>query len=497
VQNELKEAANGPKKPRVLCSPFQLLRARSLPSQNNADTISLHEIFGDPLIREAWIFNFCFNVDWTMQHFDADVRELVKVKIVHGSWKRDDGNRIAIEEHLKKWTNVEDIKAYLPDQFGTHHSKMIILFKHDDTAQVIIHTANMLEIDWDHMTQAAWRSPILPLIPTDKQSEDGNTIGSGERFKSDLLRYLKAYGGKLKPLINQLSLHDFSAVRAALIASVPSHVKVSDPADKLWGHLSLANALAAMRQDRSKTSCTTENSHLICQVSSIATLPQTWLNDTIYKAASTNSTSIIFPTPTDLRNALTGYAAGGSIHTKASSTAHLKQISLLRPQLNRWNVQSSNPATRAGRHLIPPHIKTYICFTSKPTADKSTPDIEWVLITSANLSTQAWGTAPKLPKGSKDASEAEVHIQSFEIGVLVWPELFADKDINGQKSRVRMVPTFGTDTPEPSLVNAEDEIVVGMRMPYDLPLTPYGPDELPWSPSMTYSEPDNLGRLWG
>jgi tyrosyl-DNA phosphodiesterase-1 len=33
---------------------------------------------------------------WSRQHFDSDVRDMVKVKIIHGFWKRDDGNRIAL-----------------------------------------------------------------------------------------------------------------------------------------------------------------------------------------------------------------------------------------------------------------------------------------------------------------------------------------------------------------------------------------------------------------
>lgn len=30
------------------------------------------------------------------QHFDSDVRDLVKVKIIHGFWKRDDERRITL-----------------------------------------------------------------------------------------------------------------------------------------------------------------------------------------------------------------------------------------------------------------------------------------------------------------------------------------------------------------------------------------------------------------
>lgn len=475
---------------RSLPSPFQLTKVFGLPSSSNVDTISLHDILGDPLIREAWIFNFCFDVDWTMKHFDEDVRELVNVKIVHGSWKRDDMNKMAIEEDLKKWKNAEDIKAYLPDNFGTHHSKMMILFKHDDTAQVIIHTANMLEIDWDHMTQAVWRSPALPLKQTTHIEDEDSSIGSGNAFKHDLLRYLKAYGGKLKSLVEQLLLYDFSSIRAVLVASVPSHVKVSDPADKVWGHLALSHALKAMRQTRPASS--KKSSHLVCQVSSIATLPQAWLSETIYKAALCNSSAIIFPTPADLRNALSGYQTGGSIHTKISSPAHLKQISLLRPQLHRWGTRSPSSTTQAKRHLIPPHIKTYISFNYKPTSEQSVADIEWALLTSANLSTQAWGTAPKVPKGARDPQQGVVHIQSFEIGVLVWPELFASE---GDKE-VRMIPMFGKDKPDDIIAEENGMSVVGLRMPYDLPPAPYKDDELPWSPSVGYDEPDVFGRLW-
>ncbi|KAK5075357.1 hypothetical protein LTS08_001576 [Lithohypha guttulata] len=494
----------------VLPSPFQLTKVTGLLQEQNVDTVSLHDILGDPLIKQAWIFNFCFDVNWTMQHFDPDVRQLVDVKIVHGSWRKEDGNRLAIKEHLQNWKNVQEIQAYMPDAFGTHHSKMIILFKYDDTAQVIIHTANMLEKDWEHMTQAVWRSPLLPLqrTPEDKEKLRSSLVGSGARFKHDLSRYIRAYGSKLKTLVEQLSKYDFSQVRGALIASVPSYQKSCDSLEEAWGHLALRNALAAVNSKKSTGSA--ENPHLVSQVSSIATLPASWLDETIYKAANLStassrmlersplSTSIVYPTPSDLRNALTGYATGGSIHTKVQSAAQQKQVSLLRPQLHRWQGHQSNIATHAGRHLVPPHIKTYICFSAKPTSTSPAPDINWALVTSANLSTQAWGTVARLPKGVKDLGQAVVHIQSFEIGVLVWPELFSDTGVDCESSKTRMVPMFGKDMPEASqtLSTDSEETVIGMRMPYDLPLTPYDPDEMPWSPSATYTEPDRLGRTW-
>jgi tyrosyl-DNA phosphodiesterase-1 len=91
---------NFPKRePRILRSPFQLTHIRDFPpsSGNNVDTIRLRDILGDPMIRECWQFNYCFDVDFVMSQFDEDVRDIVKVKIVHGSWKKDSPNRIAID----------------------------------------------------------------------------------------------------------------------------------------------------------------------------------------------------------------------------------------------------------------------------------------------------------------------------------------------------------------------------------------------------------------
>ena len=39
--------------------------------------------------------------------------------------------------------------------------------------------------------------------------------------------------------------------------------------------------------------------------------------------------------------------------------------------------------------------------------------------------------------------------------------------------------------------------VVGLRMPYSMPLQRYGKDEIPWVATMSYSERDSQGRSWG
>lgn len=74
--------------------------------------------------------------------------------------------------------------------------------------------------------------------------------------------------------------------------------------------------------------------------------------------------------------------------------------------------------------------------------------------------------------------------------MLVWPELLADNSV--------MVGTFKTDTPSEAGAGAADDgkKVVGLRMPYSMPLQKYGNDEIPWVATMSHTEPDSQGRVW-
>ena len=44
---------------------------------------------------------------------------------------------LIMQEACAKYANVEPIIAYMPEPFGTHHSKMMILLRHDDLAQYV------------------------------------------------------------------------------------------------------------------------------------------------------------------------------------------------------------------------------------------------------------------------------------------------------------------------------------------------------------------------
>lgn len=158
----------------------------------------------------------------------------------------------------------------MPEPFGTHHSKMMILLRHDELAQVVIHTANMIPGDWANMCQAVWRSPLLPLQSDDRADTGVAAIGNGSRFKRDLLAYLNAYGSKKTgPLVRQLSRHDFSAIRAAFVASVPSKRKLSEmdsTKETLWGWPVLKDTLRNIPLSGRKEEGRTTKPHIVVQV---------------------------------------------------------------------------------------------------------------------------------------------------------------------------------------------------------------------------------------
>lgn len=240
--------------------------------------------------------------------------------------------------------------------FGTHHSKMMILFRHDDTAQVIIHTANMIPKDWTNMTNGIWKSHLLPKMTvapaTTTSSPEDHPVGSGDRFKTDLLNYLRAYDRRkitCKTLTDELVNYDFSGIKAALVASVPGRHNIHDMSDTSWGWAGLKRCLQQVPCEDQ------EQSEIVVQISSIATLgaKEDWLKKTLFEPLSRCKNpslgkpkfKVVFPTADEIRRSLDGYASGGSIHTKIQSAQQAKQLEYLGPIFHHWANDSPNGAS--------------------------------------------------------------------------------------------------------------------------------------------------------
>lgn len=233
---------------------------------------------------------------------------------------------------------------------------MIILFRHDETAQVIIHTANMISKDWTNMTNAVWKSPLLPKSSQNGQaasSPEDHPVGSGQRFKIDLLNYLKAYDQRrttCRSLTDKLSQFDFSGIKAALVASVPGVHDTNDSSETPWGW-------AALKRYMRSIPCSDGNSEIVVQISSIATLgaKEDWLRKTLFQPLSGSKHptlakprfKVVFPTADEIRRSLDGYASGGSIHTKIQSPQQTKQLQYLRPIFHHWANDSPNGMSKS------------------------------------------------------------------------------------------------------------------------------------------------------
>ena len=375
------------------------------------------------------------------------------------------------------------------------------------------------------MSQAIWRSPLLPLLalateqpslPTASSSRA--PLGSGARLKSDLLAYLRGYN-RLGNLVDKLSFYDFRVVRGALVASLPHKQTIarSERAGNLWGLPGLARVLRSIPNHHDSTLekemafskihtssfaqkvsfAQSSKPQIVIQISSVASIGEKWLREYFFpQLASLPSNSatvtspqfsIVFPTADEIRRSIEGYGSGGSIHMRTQSTAQQKQLDSIRPMLCHWagdERPSSNPdisLREAGRRRAAPHIKTYIRFS-----DASMTKIDWAMMTSANLSNQAWGSTTK---------NGQVRVCSYEIGIVVWSGLWDDNEMG---TKAEMVPVFKKNTPD-DLIGIGDEAVgirVGWRMPYDLPLLPYSENQQPWCASEPCAEPDWMGRIW-
>ncbi|KAJ2992464.1 hypothetical protein NUW58_g2164 [Xylaria curta] len=476
-----------------IASPFRLTSIRDLSDAQNVGAVSLSDLVGDPLIAELWDFNYLHDLGFLLEHLDEDTRPPTKVHVVHGFWKREDPNRLSLQEQAGQYENVTLHTAYMPEMFGTHHSKMLVILRHDDTAQVIIHTANMIAKDWTNMTNGVWISPLLPKLQQPHQgAESHGTVGSGSRFKFNLLSYLRAYNtvrNVCRSLVDELVKYDFSAIRGALVASVPGkHDTEQEPETTRWGWQGLKENLRRVPVQAGM-------SDIVVQISSIATLGANdkWLQNSLFdslaasKSPSQESPSsarsqasrpnfkIVFPTRDEIARSLDGYASGGSIHTKIQSAAQAKQLQYLRPLFHHWandspdgvsvftstSVGGAACSKDRGRKRAAPHIKTYI---------------RQCLETGMGRATNKAG---------------EVRVASWEIGVLVWPALVAGD------AEAKMVGTFQTDEPtKEDDVDDESAPIVGLRIPYNLPLQKYGDSEVPWVATMSHTQPDWMGQVW-
>lgn len=440
------------------CS-YKLTTISDLPAADNLDTVSISDILGVPDIKKMVQFNFSISVSYVMDQLAPSMRGNVDALFIHGGSRKDLEHERLAEEAKLYGPRVKVDNVYLQSPFGTHHSKIMVLFYGDnsDQCEVIIHTANLIAHDWENTTQGVWRSGRLQKASDNHEKS---------KFQTDFIEYLQSYKvSSLRPLINQLADYDFSSIKSTLIASTPGRFYKDKPDFFKWGANKLRNALTAYDKG-------SDDDQLIMQCSSVGTLgdKDNYLTPILKTAMlgkepmamsqDSCSLKLVYPSVDDVRNSINGYISGGSIFMKKQKPKDLQQLQYIRPMLCRWKGEK----TRRGRAA--PHIKTYT------RVSKNNQKIRWFLLTSANLSKQAWG--------SLHQKNSYQWIQSFECGILLTGDL-----------KPGYLPTQkGTED------HSECCSTSLIRLPYDLPVEPYTSTDEPWTPWQEYTEPDLYGNCW-
>lgn len=411
----------------------QLTTVSRLSHRQNTNRVSLADLIGSEHLTEMWQFNYIVDVAFTLGNLHPNISRRVKCSfIIHDKTGETTRNIQRTAERLGVGNNVQVASPRIPSRFGTQHAKLMVLFFKENnvlTAKVIIHTAVLTSVDWDEMCEGVWCS-------SKAEKKAAPTVQSGH-FESYLLDFLRTYDmPTTRCLAARFALYDWSRETVSLIGSVPgSHV------DDKWG----LNRAARLLQDHkdSHPSDYNESQHdtVVLQASSIASFPasDTWLTPQLVAAldgrhpgVARHGTlpryNIVWPT---VQNTLQSFNPPVSqLYLKCSGRSLKKQYHYMESHMRVWT------ASNKGLDRVMPHIKTYARVTK-------TGDVRWLIMTSANLSKQAWGVV----------SKRGLAIDSWELGVVIFPQ------VSGK-----------------SHFHFDDTI-----LPYDWPTSPYSRQDIPWS----------------
>uniref|UniRef100_A0AAQ6IF31 Tyrosyl-DNA phosphodiesterase 1 n=1 Tax=Anabas testudineus TaxID=64144 RepID=A0AAQ6IF31_ANATE len=427
---------------------FYLNKVTGLDRKYNSGALHIRDILS-PLfgtLKESVQFNYCFDIAWMVKQYPPEFRDR-PVLIVHGD-KREAKARLV--QQAQPFPHIRFCQAKLDIAFGTHHTKMMLLW-YEEGFRVIILTSNLIRADWYQKTQGMWMGPLFPRLPK------GSSASAGESptfFKRDLLDYLASYRApELEEWIQRIKEYDLSETRVHLVGSTPGRYVGSDM--ERWGHLRLRKLL----YDHTEPIPGEERWPVIGQFSSIGSMgldKTKWLAGEFQRTLTTLGKSLTVMCLVVIY-IFSCRPAGGSLPYSIQTAQ--KQL-WLHSYFHRWK------ANTTGRSHAMPHIKTYM---------RASPDftqLAWFLVTSANLSKAAWGALEK--------NNTQMMVRSYELGVLYVPSAF----------NMTTFPVHKNPFPVSSSSS-------GFPVPFDLPPSSYSAKDQPWIWNIPYSQaPDRHGNIW-
>ncbi|KAH7436531.1 hypothetical protein KP509_05G024500 [Ceratopteris richardii] len=463
---------------------FQLLKVKGLPRWANTGCLDIQDVI-EGNIFFALLSNYMVDIEWLLSACPL-LEQIPQVVIVHG-----EGGSSLDRLKMEKPSHWLLHKPPLPLSYGTHHSKAMVLL-YQTGVRVIVHTANLIYVDWNNKTQGLWMQ--------DFPYKNEDTKGSTSLFEEDFVEYLEALqwngcnlhvpgSGQMKINASFFRKFDFSKARVRLIASVPGYHQ----GQKLrkWGHMKLRSILENHHFDKRFV-----KSPLVYQFSSLGSLDEKWLSEFSMSTCSgytfedkplgPGHMQILWPTVEDVRCSIEGYAAGNAIPSPLKNV----EKEFLQKYWARWH------AEHTGRNHAMPHFKSYVRFNGQ--------DLAWFLLTSSNLSKAAWGALQK--------NGSQLMIRSYELGVLFLPSMQGPeegfsctdsrklndplKETSNNLTSPAEIIRFVTSCYQGQHEELEEKTVLKFPVPYKLPPDGYNKLDVPWSWDRHYTKPDTYGELW-
>jgi tyrosyl-DNA phosphodiesterase 1 len=325
-------------------------------------------------------------------------------------------------------------------------------------------------------------------------------------FESDLIAYLKSYrfnelkcwsgeNGATRSLCDELHQYNFESAKVILIPSTPGRISMRD--DPQLGYLKLSQSIRKFVPQRALSM------PIICQFSSIGSLSVKWLleltnawdaahldrvqknpkNEVPSLSSSSRSKKqqelqplqeklmLVYPTVTEIRDSVEGYAGGGSVPGRRSN---LHKPFLL-PLYCKWNSNSPRVSLTSSsqcpnplhKPLNVPHIKTYYQISQDDLG------MDWFCISSHNLSKAAWGEVIQSPNG------LQFFTRHWELGVFLAPSLF---------SKEKICPATTGDA------TANNHNILYVPLPFELRPSKYETEDQPWAVDGIFPTPDRFGQ---
>ncbi|KAJ7155888.1 tyrosyl-DNA phosphodiesterase-domain-containing protein [Mycena filopes] len=401
------------------------------PRADGREAIRFADIVGSDL-KLAILSSYGLEPDWLAPHFDPTL----PVIVVTGTGREQSGPTMSHLFQNPNWIQT----CPKVGTGGCFHMKYMILCYNSGRLRVVVSTANLLSLDWEHLENAVF---IQDVMPSSSSNVLGSKKGSTEKqdgFATVLEDVLRAtnIGPALEaarmltpdlPLRSPSDiskLWDWSNVTAELVPSMVGKWEGWREIKKT-GHPRLMRALNTLGLATSDT----QNLIVECQGSSIGTYTTQWFNQFYISATGHSSALKSHMDISEGKRKKLDYPMGVKVVfptlATVKSTAQHGASSLFCTR-KKWVVANfprtafHDSKSSAGRVLM--HTKMIIgSFTQKKntTADPLDP-AGWMYLGSHNFTAAAWGNL----SGSADAPV--LNVNNYELGVVL--PLMSAQDVN-------------------------------------------------------------------